>query len=152
MTSVFPSGTKPVPTKFIMVTCRSLTASESKTLSKKFKNIVSYDNNLHSGLTDLSSFSFDLLLINPCNKDNHVYLEMVSAQAKQLNIPFIVVKKKLSNYKLLVESLSAYIVSQIPEDLEGNGLISYLLKDKIPKLDNQCFNFFKSVASWVKNL
>jgi hypothetical protein len=151
MTSTLPSGVKAQPTRFIMVTCRSLSASESKTLSKNFKNIVLYDNNLHSANTDLTKFTFDLLLINPCNKDNHLYMEIISSQAKQLNIPFIVVKRKLSNYKLLVESLSAYIVSKIPSDLESNGLINFLLKEKLPKLDNQCFNFIKSAVKWIKN-
>ena len=137
--------------RYIMIVCRSLSSIESRVLSKNFKNIISFDHNLHAANTDLNALTFDLLMINISNKEAHLFLEIVSPQAKALNIPIIVVKKTLSNYKKLVSALGAYVVSKI-EDLDGDQFISFLLKEKLPKLDNRFTNLFKSCFSFVSNL
>jgi hypothetical protein len=131
------------PTRYILVTCRSLNVNESKVLSKNFKNIILFDPNLHAANTDLNTFTFDLLMINVNGKDSHLFLEIVTPQARALNIPVIVVKKSASNYKHLVEALGAYVVSRI-EDLDGDNFFNFLVKEKIPKLENRIFTFLKS--------
>ena len=68
--------------------------------------------------------------------------------AAGLNIPIIVLKKKLSNYGELVEALEAYVVSRI-EDLDGQNFFNFLVKNKLPKLDNKCINIFKRCLSVV---
>ena len=141
-----PSGEK--VTRYIMVTCRPLNADESKVLSKNFKNIILFDANLHAANTDLDSFAFDLLIINVSNKESHLFLEIVSPQAKSLNIPIIVVKRSLSNYKQLVDALGAYVVSRI-EDLDGTNFLNFLVKEKLPKLESKLKNLFLSCWSLV---
>jgi hypothetical protein len=134
--------------RYIMVTCRSLNANESKVLSKNFKNIILFDPNLHAANTDLNSFMFDLLMINVSNKESHLFLEIISPQAKALEIPIIVVKRSVSNYKQLVDALGAYVISRI-EDMDGANLINLFLKEKLPKLENRLVTFFKSCLSFL---
>ena len=136
------------PTRYILVSCRPLEDAENKVLSKNFKNIIVYNSALNSGNLDLNKMSFDLLVIDVSNKDNHRFLEVVSPMAAGLNAPIIVLKKKMSNYVELVEALEAYVVSKI-EDLEGQNFFNFLVKNKLPKLDNKCSNLFKSCLSAV---
>ena len=136
------------PTRYILVTCRPLEDAENKVLSKNFKNIVVYNSALNSGNLDLNKMSFDLLVIDVSKKENHLFLEIISPMAPGLNIPIIVLKKKMSNYVQLVEALEAYVVSKI-EDLDGQNFFNFLVKNKLPKLDNQCSNLFKSCLSMV---
>jgi len=120
------------PSKYILVTCRMLTASENKALSKNFKQIIVYNSALNSSF-DIASMAFDLLVIDASQKENHMFLEIVSASLPGLNIPAIVLKKRFSNYKDLASGLDAYVVSRI-EDLEGPNFFSFLTKSKLPKL------------------
>ena len=136
------------PTRYILVSCRPLEDSENKVLSKNFKNIIVYNSALNSGNLDLSKMTFDLLVIDVSKKENHLFLEIVSPMAAGLNVPIIVLKKKMSNYDQLVEALEAYVVSKI-EDLEGQNFFNFLVKNKLPKLDNKCSNLFKRCLSAV---
>jgi hypothetical protein len=136
------------PTRYILVSCRPLEDSENKVLSKNFKNIIVYNAALNSGNLDLSKMTFDLLVIDVSKKENHLFLEIVSPMAAGLNVPIIVLKKKMSNYDQLVEALEAYVVSKI-EDLEGQNFFNFLVKNKLPKLDNKCSNLFKRCLSAV---
>ena len=136
------------PTRYILVSCRPLEDAENKVLSKNFKNIIVYNAALNSGNLDLSKMTFDLLVIDVSQKENHLFLEIVSPMAAGLNIPIIVLKKKLSNYGELVEALEAYVVSRI-EDLDGQNFFNFLVKNKLPKLDNKCINIFKRCLSVV---
>lgn len=130
------------PNKYILVTCRAIASNEAKILSKNFKAIMSYNPTLNSGNLDLNNMPFDMLIIDVSNKDSHLFLEIISPQAKALNIPIIVLKRKASNYKLLVEALEAYVISKI-EDLEGENFLNFLVKNKLPKLDSTCLNLLK---------
>jgi len=141
-------GTVVNPTSYILVSCRPLEDAENKVLSKNFKNIIVYNSALNSGNLDLSKMTFDLLVVDVSKKENHLFLEIVSPMAASLNIPVIVLKKKYSNYSELVEALEAYVVSRI-EDLEGQNFFNFLVKSKLPKLDNKCFNIFKKFLSVV---
>ena len=142
------SETVVAPTRYILVSCRPLEDAENKVLSKNFKNIIVYNAALNSGNLDLSKMTFDLLVVDVSQKENHLFLEIVSPMAAGLNIPIIVLKKKLSNYGELVEALEAYVVSRI-EDLEGQNFFNFLVKNKLPKLDNKCSNLFKRCLSVV---
>ena len=155
MTSVLSKKSSDVvvdkPSRYILVTCRALNANESKVLSKNFKNIIMFDPNLHAANTDLNSFAFDLLMINVSDKESHLFLEIISPQAKALEIPIVVVKRSLSNYKQLVEALGAYVISRI-EDMDGTNLINLFLKEKLPKLENRVVTLFKSCFSMASKL
>ena len=73
------------PTRYILVSCRPLEDAENKVLSKNFKNIIVYNAALNSGNLDLSKMTFDLLVIDVSQKENHLFLEIVSPMAVGLN-------------------------------------------------------------------
>jgi len=132
------------PSKYVLVTCRSLSAGENKALSKNFKQIIVYNSALNSGNLDIASMAFDLLVIDASQKENHMFLENISALLPGLNIPAIVLKKRFSNYKDLATGLDGYVVSRI-EDLEGPNFFSFLTKSKLPKLRSRLRTLLKKL-------
>lgn len=136
----------PAPKRFILVVCRPTTSDENKILSKNFSNIVLYHSELNSGQLDLSLMNFDLLIIDVSNRSNHVFVEVVSAQAKALNIPIIVLKKSLTNYEELSESLEASVIKTI-EDFNKSDFALFLTKDTIPKLEGRVKTCLKGLVA-----
>ena len=133
-----------LPKQFILVTCRDLTVTESQTLNKNFPQVIVYHAGLNSSQMDLSKMNFDLLVIDARREENHLFLEIVSSQAKALNIPIIVLKKTLSNYKDLAVSLEAYVLSKI-EQLDGPNFFLSLVKARVPKLQSRWLILLKKL-------
>lgn len=134
------------PQRYILVVCRGTTSEENKTLSKNFNNIVLYHSELNNGHFDLNSMQFDLLIIDASNKANHTFLEVVSAQAKNANIPIIVLKKSLTNYEELVEALDASVIKSV-EDFSKKDFLLFLTKNKVPKLAGRLKHCLKALFS-----
>lgn len=137
----------PAPTKYLLVTCRALTADENKVLAKNFQTIIVYHAGLN-GQMDLSKMAFDLLVVDASKPENHLFLEIVTPSCAQLNIPILLLKKKFSNCKALGEGLGAYIVSRI-EALDGVNFFRSLVKTKLPHLENRLLTFIKKVFAFL---
>ena len=132
------------PKQFILVTCRDLSVAESQTLNKNFPQVIVYHAGLNSSQMDLSKMNFDLLVIDARREENHLFLEIVSSQAKALNIPIVILKKTLSNYKDLAVSLEAYVLSKI-EQLDGPNFFLSLVKARVPKLQSRWLILLKKL-------
>jgi len=111
-------------------------------LNKNFQQIHVFNSALDSGRLDLSKLAFDLLVIDASKAENHTYLEMIAPSCAGLNIPIIVLRQSLSNYKKLAEDLEAYMVSRI-EDLEGPNFFLFLTKTKLRKLQSRWITLLK---------
>ncbi len=138
------SVTLPAPKQFILVTCRDLTADETKLLNKNFPRVIVYHAGLNSSEMELSKLAFDLLVIDARVDANHLFLEIIKDQAGQLGIPFLVLKKRLSNAKALATELGAYVISKV-EDLDGSNFFLGLVKAKLPKLESRLWTLLKKV-------
>ena len=130
------------PSKYILVTCRDLALAEKRILGKNFQQIHVFQHALDHGRLDLTKLTFDLMVIDASSAENHTYLEMIAPSCAPLNIPIIVLKQPLSNYKKLAEDLQAYIVSKI-EDLEGPNFFLFLTKTKLRKLQSRWITLAK---------
>jgi hypothetical protein len=128
------------PSKYILVTCRELEVAEKRILGKNFQQIHVYNSELDR--LDMSKLTFDLLVVDASSAANHLFLEMVSPSCASLNIPIIVLKQPLSNYKKLAEDLQAYMVSRI-EFLEGPHFFQFLTKTKLRKLESRWITVLK---------
>ena len=140
-----------VTTKYILVTCRSLTTDESAILAKNFKTIIVYHALLNAAQMDLTQMTFDLLVLDASDAANHTFLETVTPSCVALNIPILVLKKSYSNYADLVAGLNAtssttvaYPISRI-QDLTGANFFLSLLKTKLPKLESRVITLLKKV-------
>lgn len=138
----------PKPDKYILVLCRQTTKQEKNILSKNFHNIVNYDAELVQGKLDLSTISFDLLLVDANVDANRKFLEVISPQANELGIPIVVLKKSLTNSKELATALNASVISSI-RDYDNNNLPFYMTKFKLPKLTSRIMFLFKQCYSFV---
>ena len=130
------------PSKYILVTCRSLEDAEKRVLNKNFQQIHVFNSVLDSGRLDLSKLACDLLVIDASVAANHTYLEMIAPSCAPLNIPIIVLRQSFSNYKKLAEDLGAYMISRI-EDLEGPNFFLFLTKTKLRKLQSRWITLLK---------
>ena len=142
------SQPNPVYSKYVLAICRALEPEENKILGNNFKNIVVYNSELHSNTFDLSKMSFDLLIIDVSSKDNHQFLEVIAPMCPSQRVAVVFLKKKFSNYDELVEALDAFEISKVA-DLTGPNFMNFLVKKKLPKLNNRCFHLFKKVAKLV---
>jgi len=138
VSSAVNSNTK----QYLLVTCRDMTTDENLILSKNFKQIVVYHAELNSKATNLTTLSFDLLIVDISNRANHNFLEMVAPQAKTLGIKLLVLKKSMTNYQDLVDALEATVLSAI-HDLEGGNFENFVNKTKLPKFVNRGVHMFK---------
>ena len=129
------------PSKYILVTCRSLEDAEKRVLNKNFQQIHVFSPTLDKGL-DISKVAFDLLVIDASVAENHTFLEMVAPSCTPLNIPIIVLRQSFSNYKKLAGDLGAYMISRI-EDMEGPNFFLFLTKTKLCKLQSRWITLAK---------
>lgn len=132
------------PTKFLLVTCRSLSSSEQKILSKNFKNIHLYNAALSSDNMDLTALTFDLLIVDASKRENYLFLEVVGGQCAALNIPIIVLKRRFTNSKDLALQLDAYVIDELA-DLTGPNFFRSLTKDKLVRLQSRIWTLLKKL-------
>ena len=128
------------PSKYILVTCRSLEDAEKRVLNKNFQQIHVFSSALDR--PDLSKLAFDLLVIDASQPANHTFLEMIAPSCTPLNIPIIVLRQSFSNYKKLAEDLGAFMISRI-EDMEGPNFFLFLTKTKLRKLQSRWITLAK---------
>jgi len=129
------------PSKYILVTCRDLEVAEKRILGKNFQQVHVYNSALDHGF-DLSKLAFDLMVIDASRPENHTFLEMIAPSCASLNIPIIVLKQPLSNYKKLAEDLQAFVIGVV-EDLEGPNFFLFLMKTKLRKLESRWLTVLK---------
>ena len=129
---VSPSEEKQEENKqLILATCRDITGDEKQVLSKHFKSIIYYDPQLHQGKMNLKDLAFDLLIVDASNPLNHTFLEVTSAQAKEMGMRLVVLKRSMTNSKDLADALGASVISSIDE---CEDLALFMTKCKLPKL------------------
>ena len=134
------------PTKYILVTCRSTTAEENKTLSKNFSVIQVYNHELSS--MDLEKMAFDLLIVDVSKKENHLFMEIALPTAGALNIAIVVLKQSMTNYQDLVKAMDAHVISSVVS-LEGEDFGKFLVKTKLPRLTSRWLYFLKRLWTYV---
>ena len=144
------NNTNETPKRYILVMCRRTTSEENLILAKRFKNILAYHSELNSDRYDLSTMEFDLMIIDISEKANHVFLEVISNQAKGLNIPIILLKKSMTNYDAVVDALEAIVIKTI-EDFDKKDFLLFLTKNKIPKLNGRFIHCLKGLVSLLLN-
>jgi hypothetical protein len=135
--------------KYILVQCRPRTTDENKVLTKNFTKIIEYNPEL-TNCKNLSQLDFDLLIIDITIPANHLFLEVVASQAKQMGYAIVMLKKTLSNYDQLVKELECFVISEI-ENLEGGHFFQSLLRKKLPKLNSTFCHLFSKVSSCLSS-
>jgi hypothetical protein len=128
--------------QLILAACREIRADEKQVLSKHFKKIIYYDPQLHQGKMILKDLAFDLLIVDATNPLNHTFLEVTSAQAKEMGVRVVVLKRSMTNSKDLADALGASVISSI-EECEDLSL--FMTKCKLPKVVGRIKYLIKKV-------
>jgi hypothetical protein len=135
--------------KYIIVQCRPRTTDENKILTKNFTKIIEYNAEL-TNCKNLSQLDFDLLIIDITIPANHLFLEVITPQAKKLGYAIVMLKKTMSNYEDIIKQLECFVISEF-EDLEGGHFLQSLLRTKLPKLKSTASHLFSKLSSCLSS-
>jgi hypothetical protein len=135
------------PKKLVIAYCRDVTKDEQKTFSQNFKDINWYNASTIAN-NDLSTITFDLLLVDLRKDSHHMFLRTIRPQCKAAGIKLIVLKRSGTNAKPIAEKLEATVHSFIPS-LTGDDFIRFLENEALPKLEGRVKTFLKFIWSKV---